>query len=433
MRVWKKNSVKYVNNGKRCSKNELGAIKQTIPSKRFYGTLKTFDGTTKQIPLTEDRKTSESLLRRLQSEADHKRSIGYTVQDDKRNKPLTDVLDEYIVYLTAKGNSEEYIRLCESRLRKLFFGGSKKDKMDKTNKTIRRTTKSASRDKTDKTDKTNQRSKENGQKDKTDKTIKRLNDLNVNEVRSSLQQMNLLGISTGTINHYVRAVKCFTGWLLRERYLTSDPFIGLRGQNSKADRRKVRRPITDDEFKRLVSDTQKVCKCYRGNDWHFRSSDRIMLYRLAISTGLRAKEIASLTIHDFDLTTKTVRCKASNTKNGEEAVLPLSDSLCVHLRTYIDQLKTDKLFPGSWAEKRMGGKLLKRDLKRAGIPYETKTGSLDFHSLRYTFISNLAKGNVHPAKAQRLARHSTIALTMDVYTQLDINDLRSAVDVLPTI
>tara|TARA_R100000750_G_C2343891_1_gene95414 strand:+ start:107 stop:850 length:744 start_codon:yes stop_codon:yes gene_type:complete len=242
-----------------------------------------------------------------------------------------------------------------------------------------------------------------------------------------------LGISTGTANHYVRAVKCFTGWLLRERYLTSDPFVGLRGSNAKSDRRKIRRPITDEEFRRLVSDTQKSPKTYRGHDWQFRSDDRIMLYRLAIHTGLRAKEIASLTIHDIDLTTKTVRCKASNTKNGEEAVLPLSDSLCVHLATYIDQLKTDKLFSGSWAEKRMGGKLLKRDLKRAGIEIDTKSGSLDFHSLRYTFISNLAKGNVHPSKAQRLARHSTIALTMDVYTQLSVDDLRSAVDVLPNV
>lgn len=42
----------------------------------------------------------------------------------------------------------------------------------------------------------------------------------------------------------------------------------------------------------------------------------------------------------------------------------------------------------------------------------------DFHSLRHTFISNLANGGVHPAVAQSLARHSTIALTMNTYTHI---------------
>ncbi len=35
----------------------------------------------------------------------------------------------------------------------------------------------------------------------------------------------------------------------------------------------------------------------------------------------------------------------------------------------------------------------------------------DFHGLRRTFISNLARGGVHPKVAQQLARHSTITLT----------------------
>jgi hypothetical protein len=33
-------------------------------------------------------------------------------------------------------------------------------------------------------------------------------------------------------------------------------------------------------------------------------------------------------------------------------------------------------------------------------------------------------------EAQRLARHSTVTLTMNVYTALDVNDLRDAVGAL---
>jgi integrase len=58
---------------------------------------------------------------------------------------------------------------------------------------------------------------------------------------------------------------------------------------------------------------------------------------------------------------------------------------------------------------------------------------VDFHSLRYTFITSLALAGVHPAKAQRLVRHSDINLTMGVYTSLNVDDLRDAVSSIPSI
>lgn len=73
--------------------------------------------------------------------------------------------------------------------------------------------------------------------------------------------------------------------------------------------------------------------------------------------------------------------------------------------------------PGSWNEHSRAGKIFATDLRRAGITQTNEQGkSVDFHSLRYTFITSLAKAGVHPSKAQRLARHSTITLTMNVYT-----------------
>ncbi len=58
---------------------------------------------------------------------------------------------------------------------------------------------------------------------------------------------------------------------------------------------------------------------------------------------------------------------------------------------------------------------------------------VDFHALRHTFISNLAAGGVHPKIAQALARHSTIALTMDRYTHLEVANQAAALDALPDL
>ncbi len=57
----------------------------------------------------------------------------------------------------------------------------------------------------------------------------------------------------------------------------------------------------------------------------------------------------------------------------------------------------------------------------------------DFHSLRHTFISSLARGGVHPKIAQQLARHSTITLTMDRYSHTVIGELWDGLAVLPDL
>ncbi len=57
----------------------------------------------------------------------------------------------------------------------------------------------------------------------------------------------------------------------------------------------------------------------------------------------------------------------------------------------------------------------------------------DFHSLRHSFVTLLSKTGVHPKTAQELARHSTIDLTMNVYTHARLADLGAAVEGLPSL
>ena len=71
-----------------------------------------------------------------------------------------------------------------------------------------------------------------------------------------------------------------------------------------------------------------------------------------------------------------------------------------------------------------------------GAPLADADGSgrvVDFHALRHTFITRLARSGVVPAVAKSLARHSTIVLTMDHYTHTLIGDERAALDRLPSI
>ncbi len=92
----------------------------------------------------------------------------------------------------------------------------------------------------------------------------------------------------------------------------------------------------------------------------------------------------------------------------------------------------DKVFPKF--NKSKGAKMLRVDLEAAEIDYEDEAGRFaDFHSLRHSFISNVGKSGATVKEAQRLARHSTSALTLDVYTHIGLHDERRAVEKLPQL
>ncbi len=75
--------------------------------------------------------------------------------------------------------------------------------------------------------------------------------------------------------------------------------------------------------------------------------------------------------------------------------------------------------------------MLRTDLKAAGIEWKNDEGQrIDFHALRTTFVTQLARAGVTLATAQRLARHSTPALTAKNYTRLELNDLAGSVAML---
>jgi hypothetical protein len=91
--------------------------------------------------------------------------------------------------------------------------------------------------------------------------------------------------------------------------------------------------------------------------------------------------------------------------------------------------QTRTLWPGQWW--RRGAEMLRADLKAARIPFKTEDVVSDFHSLRVTYITNLARGGVHPSIAQRLARHSVVTLTMGVYTRLSGAEIAEGLRGLP--
>jgi len=239
------------------------------------------------------------------------------------------------------------------------------------------------------------------------------------------------GIGAQTFNFYLAAVKQFCRWMVKDGRASESPVAHLDGRNVRTDRRHERRALSVDELRRLLTAAKG------GLEHHSMAGpERAMLYRLAVETGLRAAELASLTRASFALNgpRPTVTLLAAYSKHRREDVLLLRPDLAAELRAHL----AGKL-PAAPAFERMPTSyrtavMFKADLAAAGITYRDDAGRVaDFHSLRHTFITNLAASGCHPKTAQVLARHSTITLTMDRYTHGVVGDEAAALDRLPDL
>jgi integrase len=242
------------------------------------------------------------------------------------------------------------------------------------------------------------------------------------------------GASVQTANFYLAAFKGFCRWLVADRRMAESPVARLRGGNPKLDRRHDRRELTAEELARILGATRGSAATFRG----LAGEDRFHVYLTACGTGFRSHELAALRPDSFDFTgaVATVTLPATVGKNRRRATLPLPPGVAVALRAYFHGRQAGApIWPGNWWKN--GADMLRIDLEAAGVPYEVPgpDGPLfaDFHSLRHSFITLMARSGVSPKQAQQLARHGDIRLTMDRYTHLGLSDLADAVGRLPAL
>lgn len=132
---------------------------------------------------------------------------------------------------------------------------------------------------------------------------------------------------------------------------------------------------------------------------------------------MRLNELRQLVWDDIHLEHERphIRARASTTKNRKEALLPIHPRL-------VEALSGEK--PSDAKPEKAVFKIIKqpdwqfrRDLKLAGIEQVDALGrKVDFHALRYTFATKLAKEGVAQRLAQELMRHSDPKLTAMIYT-----------------
>ena len=137
---------------------------------------------------------------------------------------------------------------------------------------------------------------------------------------------------------------------------------------------------------------------------------------------------------DVDLEEGWLNIRARIAKNSEEADIPLRPDLVTDLQRWHQECGRPSDDVKVFSVPRDLCRVLKKDLKFAGITYKTKDGYLDVHSLRHTTGTRLTNDPRVPTRtAQAFMRHSDPKLTTQTYTDKRFVDLRVALDALPDI
>jgi len=186
--------------------------------------------------------------------------------------------------------------------------------------------------------------------------------------------------------------------------------------------------------------------------------ERALIYKTLVLTGLRKGELASLTVGQLHLDGPRPYAvlEAADEKNRQGSQIPLRCDLAADLASWLTE-KLESLRsvqqgvnPACLAIAGLPNKLpsdtplfnvpaglvriLDRDLEVAGIPKRDDLGrTIDVHALRHSFGTLLSKGGVAPRTAQAAMRHSSIDLTMNVYTDPRLLDVHGALDALPAL
>src|SRR5262249_37833588 len=187
---------------------------------------------------------------------------------------------------------------------------------------------------------------------------RRISDLSLSKALDAVQALRDDGLSTETINHHIRAVKAFSRWLRKDKRSREHHLADLATSSPEGDRRYVRRQLTPDEAARLIraAEAGPVVMGMTGGG-------RAALYAVALATGLRARELRTLTPERFalDADPPTVSARAGYCKNKREAVQPIPLALVEWLRPWLaGKVPLGPVFHGM---PRRAAKMLRVDLE----------------------------------------------------------------------
>lgn len=302
--------------------------------------------------------------------------------------------------------------------------------------------------------------------------FQRLSDLQREPVEQWLNREAKAGRSARSRNAHRAAIVGFANWCVEMERLIVNPLAKVPVANEAADRRRLRRAMTEDDLVRLLDvarrrPLEEALLIRRGRrkgelvakirpevraELDLLGRERAIIYKTLVLTGLRKNELTSIKVGQLNLDAAIpyLELAAADEKNRTGSDIPIRADLAEDLRAWLShklsELQARSRERGEPVPDRLPAdmkvltvpagllRILDRDLEAAGIPkFDERGRSIDIHALRHTFGTLLSRGGVPLRTAQAAMRHSTPTLTANVYTDPKLLDVGGALDALPQL
>ncbi len=405
--------------GKRVPKGTPKAKKKQTKSPKWYGYINS-KGKKLAFPLHRDKRVAEKMLKDLEA-AQYKDDLGHISPFAKHlNRPISDHLEMYILFLEEKDRGERYLKDCKRLITTTLIHFKLITTEDNTWQS----------------------------KITSCKTLQDLISIDVEDFDLYLARMKLSG---RTKNTYRGAISSFLTWLVSKRRLETNPFL-LVTKSDESRKTFVRRSESETNIIKLLQSAKDRPlakfkeRCMEGKATldgrinketkkrlELKGYGRALVYKMAVLTGLRAAELHKLKVHFLETETDQPKLFAPKaiTKNKKDAVFHLRKEFAEELASWVKQTgrkPIDSLFsvPRNYLRN------FKKDLLFAGIPFlDTQGRKFDFHALRKTCNVLMGKAKISPALRQKHMRHSDIRLTLETYDDAEAYDQTIIVSGLP--
>ncbi|WP_348663878.1 tyrosine recombinase XerC [Chlamydia vaughanii] len=215
--------------------------------------------------------------------------------------------------------------------------------------------------------------------------------------------------SKRTIKRRLSALKSFSQYCIKNRWITEDPTEAIQGPRLPKE---LPSPITYEQVEILMA-TPDLSK-YTG----FR--DRCLL-ELFYSSGLRISEIVAINHWDIDFTSNLIRIRG---KGKKERLAPITPHAAQWLQEYINHPERAEIEKDSQAIflNRFGGRLTTRSIDRKFQKYlrlSGLSGTITPHTIRHTIATHWLENGMDLKTIQTLLGHSSLETTT-IYTHVSM-------------
>ena len=210
---------------------------------------------------------------------------------------------------------------------------------------------------------------------------------------------------------------------------------------------KRRSDLPEERYSFTEEQLKAIWKTLHADDYYMlHKEEMILLYKLALYTGLRCGDLCLLKWSQIDLTSRLVRLSPSKTRKSSrcQVAIPIAEPLYEDLSTM--QKHFEYLMPNV-AERYQRNpdgifkdtiKLItKAGIQAAEIP-ETDAHRkrnivrYSFHSFRHTFATILIENGASPMAVSRILGHSTLAMT-NRYVHISTTTKQEILNAIPQI